>query len=264
MTSMTKCIPVHKNMTGNRGQAAEEKSPALEGKTETVGKPTGKAPDTQDFWAVTETVMEERVVEEIPPNTWEQVPQHLSTERREATGESSNRTEKVWQWEVTKESPPDHESDQEDTEDEEILSEVNWKADWMEFIKEFQEVMNQAIDQLLKKSARRHSCWKDKPEPRMEQGKRKEAICKEVEMLPPRNVSRESDYEWNSRALLETMDTDRCIQKLVRTEPESSEHTQHKIEETIQYWAAQEKKGSDVVLRDELLPHIGTEKFSIQ
>ena len=60
------------------------------------------------------------------------------------------------------------------------------------------------------------------------------------------------------------MDTDRCIQKLVRTEPESSEHTQHKIEETIQYWAAQEKKGSDVVLRDELLPHIGTEKFSIQ
>ena len=38
------------------------------------------------------------------------------------------------------------------------------------------------------------------------------------------------------------MDTDQCIQKLVRTEPESSECTQHKIEETVQYWAAQEKK----------------------
>ena len=38
------------------------------------------------------------------------------------------------------------------------------------------------------------------------------------------------------------MDTDRCIQKLVRTELEGSECTQHKIEETIQYWVAQEKK----------------------
>ena len=40
------------------------------------------------------------------------------------------------------------------------------------------------------------------------------------------------------------MDTDQCIQKLVRTEQESSEHTQHKIEETVQYWAAQEKKAA--------------------
>ena len=76
----------------------------------------------------------------------------------------------------------------------------------------------------------------------MEQGKRKEAIHKEAEMLPPRNVSRESDDERNSRASLETMDTDQCIQKLVRTELESSECAQHKIEETVQYWAAQEKK----------------------
>ena len=38
------------------------------------------------------------------------------------------------------------------------------------------------------------------------------------------------------------MDTDQCIQKLVRTEQESSERTQCKIEETVQYWAAQEKK----------------------
>ena len=63
----------------------------------------------------------------------------------------------------------------------------------MEFIKEFQEFMNEAIDRLLKKPVRKHSCWKDKPEPRTEQGKHKEALCKEVEMLPPRNVSRESD-----------------------------------------------------------------------
>ena len=142
-------------------------------------------------------------------------------------------TGKVWQREVTKESPPDHKSDQEDEEDKESSSEVNQKADQMEFIKEFQEMMNQVIDQLLKKSARRHSCWKDKPGLHTEQGKRKETIHKEAEMLLPRNLSRESDDEWNSRASLETMDTDRCIQKLLRTEPESSECTQHKIEETI-------------------------------
>ena len=40
------------------------------------------------------------------------------------------------------------------------------------------------------------------------------------------------------------MDTDQCIQKLVRTDQEGSECTQHKIEETIQYWAAQEKKAA--------------------
>ena len=38
------------------------------------------------------------------------------------------------------------------------------------------------------------------------------------------------------------MDTDRCIQKLVRTAQEGSECAQCKIEETVQYWAAQEKK----------------------
>ena len=40
------------------------------------------------------------------------------------------------------------------------------------------------------------------------------------------------------------MDTDRCIQKLVRTNQESSEHAQCKIEETVQYWVAQEKKAA--------------------
>ena len=68
--------------------------------------------------------MEERLVEEIPPNTWEQVPQCLSTERCEMTGELSNHTVKVRQREVTKKPPPDHESDQEELEDKESLSEV--------------------------------------------------------------------------------------------------------------------------------------------
>ena len=65
----------------------------------------------------------------------------------------------------------------------------------MEFIKEFQEIMNQAIDQLLKKSTRRHSHRKNKPELRTEQGKCKEIIRKEIEMLPPINVSGDSDDE---------------------------------------------------------------------
>ena len=51
----------------------------------------------------------------------------------------------------------------------------------MEFIKEFQDFMNEAIDRLLKKPAREHPHWKDKPEPHMEQGKHKEAIHKEAE-----------------------------------------------------------------------------------
>ena len=43
-------------MTGNCGQDAEEESPASEGKTETVGKPTGKAPDTQNVQDITEKI----------------------------------------------------------------------------------------------------------------------------------------------------------------------------------------------------------------
>ena len=116
-------------MTGNHEQDAGEESSALEGKTETVGKPTGKTPDTQNVWDVTETVMEKRMMEEIPPNTGEQVPQCLSPERCEVTGESSNCTGRVRQQEVTNESPTDHASDQEDEEDKDNLSEVNRKAD---------------------------------------------------------------------------------------------------------------------------------------
>ena len=138
----------------------------------------------------------------------------------------SKHTGEVNQREVVEQPPPDHESDQEELEDEESLSEVNQRADQMEFIKEFQEAMNQAIEQLLNKPARRHSCQKDKPELHMEQGKHKESIRKEAEMLPPRNISRESDDKQNSIASLEMLDTDKCIQRLIRTEPEGCEHAQ--------------------------------------
>ena len=103
---------------------------------------------------------------------------------------------------MAKQLPPDHKSDQEESEDEESSSEVNQRADQMEFIKDFQEAMNQAIEQLLNKPVRRHSHQKDKPEPHMEQGKCKETICREAETLPPRNISRESDNKQNSIALL--------------------------------------------------------------
>ena len=45
------------------------------------------------------------------------------------TGESSNRTGRIWQQEVTNESPTDHTSDQENEEDKDNSSEVNRKAD---------------------------------------------------------------------------------------------------------------------------------------
>ena len=76
----------------------------------------------------------------------------------------------------------------------------------------------------------------------MEQGKHKESICKEAEMLPSRDISRESDNDQNSIALLEMMDTDKCIQRLVRTELEGSECSQQKIEKVTQYWVTKEKE----------------------
>ena len=66
-------MEVRKPIT-ERCEQVEEGNTASGKDARTVGKPTGKAPDMQNVWDVTETVMEERVVEEIPPNTWEQVP----------------------------------------------------------------------------------------------------------------------------------------------------------------------------------------------
>ena len=122
------------------------------------------------------------------------------------TGESSRHTERVWQQEVMNESPTDHASDQDN--DEDNSSEVNRKDDRVEFIRVFQDFMNEAIKRLFNKPVRRHSRQKDKPEPRMEQGKHKEALRQEAETLPPINVSGDSDNEQNSRISLETMDTD--------------------------------------------------------
>ena len=111
------------------------------------------------------------------------------------TGGSNNHTEKIQQQEVAEEPPQDHASDQEESEDEENSSKVNWRADQLEFIREFQEIMNKAIEQLLNKPVRRHSCWKDKPEPCMEQVKCKETICKEAERFPQYDINRDSDDE---------------------------------------------------------------------
>ena len=73
--------------------------------------------------------------------------------------------------------------------------EASQRADRLEFIRKFQEIMNKAIEQLLNKPARRHSCQKDKPEPHMEQEKHKETIHKEAERLPQYDINRESDDE---------------------------------------------------------------------
>ena len=60
------------------------------------------------------------------------------------TGESSSHTGRVWQQEVMNESPADHASDQDN--DENNSSEVNHKDDRVEFIRKFQDFMNEAIE----------------------------------------------------------------------------------------------------------------------
>ena len=104
--------------------------------------------------------------------------------------------------------------------------------------------MDQAFEKLLRKQVRRHTCQKDKPELCTEQGKCKETICRAAERLPQPDVSRDSDDEQNSITLQETMDTDQCIQKLIRTELEGFEWTQHKIENTTQYWVMKGKEAA--------------------
>ena len=105
---MTKCMEVCKPMTEDHEQV--EEGTTTSGKdVRTVGKPTGKTPDMQNVHDVTETVTEEREEEEIPPNTQEQVPQCLSMERHEMTGELSKCTGEVHQQEVAEQPPLDHE-----------------------------------------------------------------------------------------------------------------------------------------------------------
>ena len=206
--SMTKCTVACKNMTNSHEQKEieeEEEDNTSGSDVRTVRKPTEETPDAQSIRDVTEAVMEERRVEKLPLNTRDQTPRHLSTERCELTGVSDRSTE----------------SDLEESNDKESSSEVSWRTDRMEFIKEFQEIMNKAIEQLLNKPARKQTCPKNKPELNTEQEKRRKTICKEADMPPPRRVSRESDDEWNSTVLQEMMDTDKCIQRLVRSELEA-------------------------------------------
>ena len=42
--------------------------------------------------------------------------------------------------------------------------------------------------------------------------------------------------------LQEMMDTDWCIQRLIRSELEGSDHAQCNVEDTAQYWAMKEKE----------------------
>ena len=85
------------------------------------------------------------------------------------------------------ESPTDHASDQDN--DEDNSSEVNRKDDQVGFIREFQDFMNEAIERLLNKPARRHSRRKDKPELNTEQGKHKES----AETL---TMSETAEFRW--------------------------------------------------------------------
>ena len=159
----------------------------------------GETAGIQSIQTFTGTVTEERSVEEtplstweqalwqveeIPPSTQEQVLWCLSPERCEVIGQSSKCAGKACQWEAAEEPPQDYTSDQEETKDKESSSEANWRADQMEFIRKFQEIMDKAIEQLLNKPARRHSHWKEKPELHTEQGKHRESICQEAEKLP--------------------------------------------------------------------------------
>ena len=57
------------------------------------------------------------------------------------TGGSNNCTGKVQQHEAAEEPPQDHKSDQEESEGKKSSSEVNQRADRLEFIREFQEII---------------------------------------------------------------------------------------------------------------------------
>ena len=96
-------------------------------------------------------------MEKLPQNTRDQTQRCLSTERCELTDMSDRSTEKVFQQEVVNRPPLDHESDQEESDDKESSSEVSQRTDRLEFIREFQEIMHKAIEQLLNKPVRKHT-----------------------------------------------------------------------------------------------------------
>ena len=77
-------------------------------------------------------------------------------ERHKATRELSKHTGEVCQQEVTEQLLLDHKSDQDEPEYEEDLAKFNQRADRLEFIRKFWEIMDEAIEKLLNKPARRH------------------------------------------------------------------------------------------------------------
>ena len=111
---MTKCVAKCKNTADSHEQENMEEGATTLGRVvrtvrqltgevatssnnaRTVRQPTGETAGTQSVWNVTNTAMEERRVEETPLSTWEQVPQCLSSERHEVTGESSKCAGKAW------------------------------------------------------------------------------------------------------------------------------------------------------------------------
>ena len=74
-------------MTDSCEQQEDEEEAITSGNDmRTVRKLIGETPDMQSIRDITEAVMEERRVEEIPPNTREQIPRCPSTERCKLTG----------------------------------------------------------------------------------------------------------------------------------------------------------------------------------
>ena len=90
--NMTKHVATHKNMADGREQENMEGEPitlgsnvrtvrqltgevaALGNDVRTLGQPPGETAGVQNVWNVTGTVMEERRVEETPPETQEKAP----------------------------------------------------------------------------------------------------------------------------------------------------------------------------------------------
>ena len=69
---MTKHVATHKNTADSHEQEdVEEEATALGSGVRTVRELTLETPHKQGIQDITGTVMEERRVEEIPPNTWE-------------------------------------------------------------------------------------------------------------------------------------------------------------------------------------------------
>ena len=244
---MPKRIIIRKNTTESRERVDGEESQADNASMDdasTVRRLTGEIDDMQSVVNVTETVTEERQVEEIPLETREKTPVRPSKERRELTETSERDMEHISQREKARESPRDHQSDPE-ADDEESSPEDSRNAVRRELINEFREIMNEAMDKLLRKPAKKQVRRNVEPVSNTTQEQRRKTIRKEKEVPSPREISRNTDDERNSVASLRTMDTERHIQYFLRTESQDSERVQRKVENTVDYWTAEEKRAGE-------------------